>query len=108
MIVVRDIFELHFGKAREAIQLIREVEELAGRQGSGPARALTDVTGKYYTLVLEQEFEGLGDYEQKTHQALQSPEWQAWYGRFSPLVREGRREIFQVQPLTGESAKARK
>ena len=56
MVVVRNVFRLKFGKAREAVALLKEgvaiqKRVLAGKDFS--TRILTDVTGPFYTLVLE-------------------------------------------------------
>ena len=57
MIVVRNVFQLKFGKAREAIEHWREGRAIFERlempmKGS---RILTDVVGPFYTMVLEIE-----------------------------------------------------
>ena len=93
MIVVRDVFQLHFGKAKEALELMREGRELERKLGYPVSRLLTDVTGPYYTLISESNFESLTAFEQAINF---SAEWRAWYAKFTPLVREGRREIFRV------------
>lgn len=95
MIVVRDIFQLHFGRAKEAIGLMREGAAMQQKVGVKPWRVLTDVVGDYYTLVLESEHDSLTAYEAMSA-GMGDPDWQAWYARFTPLVREGRREIFRV------------
>lgn len=94
MILVRDIFQLHFGKSREALELMREGTALEIEMGYPVRRVLTDLSGPYYTLVAESLFENLADFERAATNF--SAEWRAWYGRFTPLVREGRREIFRV------------
>jgi hypothetical protein len=96
MILVRDIFRLHFGRAREAVALAREGQAIETRFGYRTTRILTDVTGDYYTLVYESEFDSLADFERAITEGFQDPDWKAWYARFTPLVREGRREIFRV------------
>lgn len=53
MILVRNVFQLKFGKAREAAALIKENEALIKRHGGAPTRFLTDLTGPFYTLVME-------------------------------------------------------
>jgi hypothetical protein len=94
MILVRDIFQLHFGKSREALELMKEGRALEIEMGYPVKRVLADLTGPYYTVVSESLFESLADFERAATNF--SPEWRAWYGRFTPLVREGRREIFRV------------
>jgi hypothetical protein len=97
MIVVRDIFELHFGRAREAIELGKELEEIERQSGqTRRGRVLTDVTGRYYTMVVESEYESLAEYEERQNTEMGAREWKEWYGRFVPLVQEGRREILRV------------
>jgi hypothetical protein len=96
VILVRDIFQLHFGKAREAIALAKEERTITERAGGPPARILTDLVGDYYTLVMETEVESLGQLDELLSGALQDPEWKEWFARFTPLVREGRREILRV------------
>ncbi len=97
MIVVRDIFQLKFGKARDAVALWREglpLEQRAG--GAKKVRMMTDVVGSYYTLVLESEYDSLADFERAGQAVSSNAEWRAWYQRFLPLAESGRREVFQV------------
>jgi hypothetical protein len=91
MIIVRDIFQLHFGKAREALEALKHLP-LGDREGH--MRVLTDLTGEYYTLVMESSFPSLAAWEADMQQ-LQDPEWRQAYSRFTPLVMSGRREIFR-------------
>jgi hypothetical protein len=96
MIIVRDIFQLHFGKAREAITLLKEMREFERAKGYPVSRILADVTGTYYTLVSESHFEKLGDLETALSGISNDQAWRDNYERFIPLVREGRREVFRV------------
>lgn len=97
MIVVRDIFQLRFGAAREAVALWREGVELLRRHTEArDVRILTDLTGAYYTLVLETSFDSLAQYEGSMKNELGRDEWQQWYRRFVPLVESGRREVFTL------------
>jgi hypothetical protein len=91
MIVVRDIFQLHFGKAREALELLKQMP-MGNRENH--LRMLTDLTGEYYTLVMESSFPNLAAWEADMQQ-MQDPEWRKVYSRFTPLVMSGRREIFR-------------
>jgi hypothetical protein len=96
MIIVRDIFQLHFGKAREAIAVLKEGREHLKEQGYVVGHLLADVTGEYYTLVMESTYESLADFEAAMSKATQDPEWRNAYTRFTPLVHSGRREIFRI------------
>lgn len=96
MILVRDLFRLHFGRAKEAVELAREARRIEEAEGNPVSRLLTDAVGDYYTLVLESEYPSLAAYEERTSRGMASDEWKQWYARFVPLVREGRREVFRV------------
>ena len=96
MILVRDIFQLKFGKAKEAKALWKEAQGFGKKFGSGPERALTDLTGPYYTFVMEGTFENLAAFEKSFKETMGAQEWSVWYQKFVPLIESGRREIFTV------------
>ncbi|MDQ5857630.1 MAG: NIPSNAP family protein [Acidobacteriota bacterium] len=97
MIVVRNVFQLKFGKAKDALALWKEGREIARRTGSGEKmRAMTDLVGSFYTLVMEEEFPSLADMEREMQSEMGAEEWKGWYQKFVPLVESGYREIFTV------------
>jgi len=96
MILVRDIFSLRFGSMREALALWKEGQALMKASGHVPSRLLTDLTGEYYTLVLESEFASLSEYEKGHGSAAMTDEFRAWYQKFSALVVSGKREMFSI------------
>ena len=96
MILVRDVFQLKFGKAKEAKEAMKDGLAITKKTGYGPNRLLTDLTGPYYTLVLESTFESLSDYESALKDTLSSAEWGEVYQKFMPLVESGKREIFTI------------
>lgn len=100
MIQVREVFQLHFGKFKEAAALAQEGVALEERLGGGSARILADLTGEYYTLVIEADYDDLASFEAALQRTTQSAEFRDWYPRFAALVRGGRREIFRVVPRT--------
>jgi hypothetical protein len=95
MIVIRDIFQLHFGKAKEAIDLLKQGQEALKRVNYPVDRILVDVTGEYYTLVMETRMESLTKFEEALGNIQGMEEWQEIYRRFVPLVHSGRREVFR-------------
>ncbi len=95
MIIVRDIFQLQFGKAKEAIELLTQGHGALKRAGIPVDRILADVSGDYYTLVMESRVESLGQFEENMRKIRDLNDWQEPYRRFVPLVRSGRREIFR-------------
>ena len=97
MIVVRNVFRLKFGQARQAVALWREGREVMRRAGSkGSPRLLTDLVGHSYALVFENTYDSLADFEQAARAIMGTDEWQAWYQKFVPLAQSGYREIFTV------------
>jgi len=96
MIVIRDIFQLKFGMAKEAKTLLKEGEAINTRAGYGPGRAMVDLVGPYYTLVLETPAKSLAEYEEALHKIMGMKEWSDWYAKFTNVVESGRREIFTV------------
>ena len=96
MILVREVFRLQFGKAREALVVWREGRALAEQAGFKSSRLLTDLVGPYYTLVLENTFDSLADYERAGQALRENEKWRAWYAKVPPLSRDGYREIFTI------------
>jgi hypothetical protein len=97
MIVVRDLFQLRFGASREAVALWREGAAFIRRSADvRDVRLLTDLTGPYYTLVLESTYDSLATFEGTLRTETGNAEWRAWYTRFVPLVESGRREVFTL------------
>ena len=98
MVIVRNVFTVKFGKARDAMEAYKEVVGIA-RQATGnsvPIRILTDVTGQNYTIVSELTFENLAAFEATMPKISGDPRWQAAYQKFTPNVDAGQREIFRV------------
>ena len=62
----------------------------------GRPRILTDLTGQYYTLVLESTYKSLADYEETAQKEMSAQGMGALYQKFVPLVDSGRREIFTI------------
>jgi hypothetical protein len=96
MIVVRDTFYLHFGKAKDAKALLGEFSEILKKYDNTPRRFLTDFTGESYRLILESTFVDLASYEDTLKSHFGRDEWRAWYEKFIPLVNRSEREILSL------------
>jgi hypothetical protein len=98
MIVVRDVFKLKFGAAKEALAAFKEVGDVAMKSGfgNGSFRVLTDLVGSYYTLVLETSHQSLADYEKMSRTGMSDENWRTAYKKFTPYVESGYREILSV------------
>ena len=107
MIVVRNVFRLKFGMARDAIPLWQEGLDVLRRAGLvDNVRLMTDLTGPFYTLVAESTYEDLGAMERLLRAESQLPEWRALYQRFLPLAESGYREVFTLVGGDGVAAPA--
>lgn len=98
MILVRDVFRLKFGKARDALVVWKDMGEHARRTGMPKPRILSDLVGAYYTMVMETTHADLGAWEREMRTAMDD-EWRALYQKFTPLVESGYREIFTIQDV---------
>lgn len=97
MIVIRNVFRVKFGKAREAVALFKEGIAIQKRVAAGanvPTRLLTDVTGPFYTVVLELTVPNLAAFEAEAPRLMGDKDWQANYQKIAALVESGNREIF--------------
>jgi len=97
MIVVRNVFHLKFGKAREAVASMKEAIAVQKRLGVDVnQRLLTDLTGSFYTLVLELTLPNLAALETTMSKVMSDKDFHAQYEKFVPLVESGHRDIFNV------------
>ncbi|MCZ7556241.1 MAG: hypothetical protein M5R41_07560 [Bacteroidia bacterium] len=98
MILVRDIFRIRFGQMKGALASLKAFSSDLTESGEEfPMRVLTDVTGPYYTLVLESTFENLAAWESMSHSEMATAKWQEWYKNFLPFLEDGKREIFTIE-----------
>lgn len=98
MLVVRNIFRLKYGHAKPAIAAMKEAQAMMKRAGiNSPVRLMADVVGPAYTLVLENSYQSLQEFEAEGKQVMGNAEWGAWYhDKVVPHVESGYREIFNV------------
>ena len=97
MILVRDVFRVKFGKMKDAVSGLKEGAAAFKNIGIDfPVRALTDLTGPYYTLVLEMTMPDLATWEKQMQEGFNAPEWQAWYAKFAPYLEDGHREVYTI------------
>lgn len=96
MIVVRNSFQLKFGMAKEAKARMKEGVEFIEQMGVKGNRVCMDITGPFYTMVLENTFDSLGAYEKGMTKLSKDKAWQKWYVSFCELVVSGHREIYTI------------
>ena len=99
MIVIRNVFQVKFGKTREAVALLKEGVAIQKRVLAGAefsTRILTDVTGPFYTVVLELTVPNLATFEATGPKLFSDKDWQANYQKMTELVESGRRDIYGI------------
>ena len=97
MILVRDVFQIKFGKMKEAIAAWKDIGNAFDNSAlKGQRRLLTDLVGTYYTLVLESTFESLSEWEEFGRNTMVKEEWRKKYQDAVALTESGYREIFNI------------
>ena len=97
MILVRDVFSLKFGKARDARALMKEAHAMMPPEMQGRSRAMFDLVGPAYTLVWEMTADSLAAWEKEMATGMGDAGWRDWYQKFVPLVERSYREIFTIE-----------
>jgi hypothetical protein len=97
MIVVRNVFQLKFGKAREALAVMKDGIAIQKRlTPEASPRLLTDLTGAHYTLVLELTAPSLAALDTIIPRIFGDKDFQENYQKLVPLVESGHRELFTL------------
>ena len=96
MIVIRDIFRLKFGKAKDAKALIQESKKLMPAEMNARSRVLFDLVGPSYTMVWEMTYPNLAAWESEMTSTMNEAEWREWYQKFILIVESSHREIFTI------------
>ena len=94
MILVREIFQIKFGRMKDVKDLLKEMAKIMPPESK--PRILTDLTGPHYTLVMENTHKDLSAFEADMRRDLSGQDFAKWYQKFIPLVDSGRREIFTI------------
>src|SRR5260221_14602043 len=102
MIIERNVFHLHFGKAKEAIALWREIlnESKKSNANVPEMRLLSDVSGPAYTVVVELHLKSFTDLNPKNAVWSTTPKFQELYQKFIPLCESAHREYYKIEDIT--------
>jgi hypothetical protein len=93
MIVVRDVFQAKYGRGDELVRLMKELEE----KFEMAQRIYTDMSGPFFTVVIESEVESVDAWESTLQEAFTDASWQDWFSKMVPLVETGRREFYRLE-----------
>jgi len=97
MIAVRNVFNLKFGRAKEAKALMKEAVEINRKNGLKDVRVFSDLTGQSYRLIFETYHESLAEFESKLQAVFGNADWRTMYDKLIPLMDSAHREIFTVE-----------
>ncbi len=96
MILVRDVLKIAPDTMKEAKKLAKESVELSRKHGFPEMLLMTDLTGNFYTLVMETRFDSLSHYEETLKHMMTSKDWQKSYPKLRKCIRGGQREIYTI------------
>ena len=96
MILIRDVFQLKFGKARDAKALMQDAKKLMTPEMAARSRAMFDLVGPSYTLVWEMTNKNLAEWEAEMSSGMNETAWREWYQKFIPIIESSYREIFTL------------
>ncbi len=98
MIVERLVFQAKYGKGDELVALMKQMSKEMSASGPGRNfRVLTDRSGTFFTVVVEFEWESLGEWEKGFAQMVSDRSAQEAMDRSIALIESGRREFYNVE-----------
>jgi hypothetical protein len=93
MILVRQVFHAKYGRGDELVALFKQVlQQLPGTRG----RLLTDLSGQFFTLVVELEAASLGEWEKGFGEAMRDQSMGEIFGKTIDLIDSGHREFYTI------------
>lgn len=96
MIIIRNVFQIEPSGMKDAIEIVKEGTKFRSRALPGSRRISTDLTGDFYTLVMEMGYNSFAEFEAEFQDVATDVDWKQWYDKLRKHVRGGRREIFNV------------
>ena len=98
MIVVRNVFQIKYGKIKEAIEIWKElIESMKETEDWAMAKLMTDISGPAYNLVLEVEMRDLLDFNYTLFKRVNNEKSAELYKRFLPLCYSSVRTLYKVE-----------
>jgi hypothetical protein len=96
MILVRDIFQVKLGQMDKVLAGLKGAMESSTRT-SMVSRVLTDISGRYFTLVVETKAESMDAYWENLQAGFKDPEVAARDNPLLPYVESGHREFYNIE-----------
>lgn len=96
--LVREVFKAKPGKAKDLVKMFKLAKPYIEKDGDMKnMKVMTDVTGNYWTVVLESEVEDMGSFMSNMRGATASEEMKQIMKGYMDCVEGGYREIFMIE-----------
>jgi len=96
MYVERNEFHLKFGSSRAALELWKQyLNRVHQEDANVHVRLFTDVSGRGYTLVLEQLSDTFAEAEPSACRLVNRADWKDFYQQFIPLCESSVRTFYK-------------
>jgi hypothetical protein len=98
MYIIRELFHAKPGKAKDLVKMFKQAVPHFEKSDEGKNfKVLTDITGNYWTVVVEFEVEDIGSFMKNIRSGTGTPELQQIMKGYIDLLEGGKREIFLVE-----------
>jgi len=93
MIVVRETFIANPGMASKLAKVMKEASSIMDKK----SRVMTDYVGEFNKVVLETEYESLGEFEERMKEYASNPDVKNKMAGYTDMFHSGSREIYRLQ-----------
>ena len=98
MYIERNVFLLKFGAGRQAVELWKEyLNRVQQDDDQIHVRLLTDISGRGYSLILEQSFDTFAEAEPTKCRLVNRKDWKEFYAKFIPMCESSERTYYRLQ-----------
>ncbi len=94
MILIREVFQVKYGQGDSMVALFKEAQEKW--LSEMPSRLLVDLSGRFFSVVVEIEVESLAEWEARMAELFAAPETADWFARMTNFVESGHREFYTI------------
>lgn len=99
MILVRDVFHCKFGMGNQMVQVMKKIVDQHAGPG-GPiksARILTDISGRFFTVVSELEMESVEAHRELLRASFQTADFAQDFATIDEAIDSGHREYYTIE-----------
>jgi hypothetical protein len=97
MYFVREVFQAKVGKAGQLVKLFKEFDRHTRGRNFKKGKILSDLSGKYWTVVYEREVKSIDKLAIETRRISKDPKLKALFKNYHDLVDGGHRELYKIE-----------